>query len=292
MATWHRLSMNNSLPRQRKKVSGKFLPYQFISSYRLPSRFERRIMFTLPDLSFFVVAAPAVVLSGLGKGGMGGALGMLGVPLMSLVMSPVKAAAIMLPLLLAMDGFALLGWRNYVNWRVMKIILPAGLAGVVLGILIFNQLPENAIRFLIGFICIFFCLDQWFGHHFKDTSKKPKKMMGYFWGTVSGFTSFGLHAGGGPLSIYMLPLKLDKQALAGSTAMFFGIINFSKMPAYAQLGQFTSENLILSAILFPLCPISVRLGIKLVNKIPTEIFYRVIYISLFITGVKLLFDSL
>ena len=248
-------------------------------------------MFSIPDFSFFLVAVPAVVLSGLGKGGMGGALGMLGVPLMSLVMSPVKAAAIMLPLLLAMDGFAILGWRHYVNWRIMKIILPAGLTGVVLGILIFNHLPENAIRFLIGFISIFFCFDQWFGHYFKDTSKKPKNIMGYFWGTVSGFTSFGLHAGGAPLSIYMLPLKLDKQVLAGTMAVFFGIINFSKMPAYYQLGQFTADNLILSAILFPLCPISVRFGIKLVDKIPTTIFYRIIYISLFITGTKLLFDS-
>ena len=251
-------------------------------------------MFVMPDLSFFLVAVPAVMISGLGKGGMGNALGMLAVPLMSLVISPIKAAAIMLPLLLAMDGFAIFGWRRFVNWQIMRTILPTGLLGVVFGFLTFNQMSESVMRFIIGTISILFCLNQWFGEFFKRTknNRTPGTLYGHFWSTVAGFTSFGLHAGGAPLSIYMLPQKLGKQALAGTMAVFFGIINLSKLPAYEQLGQFTSENLIVSAMLLPLCPISVRLGMKLVNRIPTDLFYKVIYASLFITGTKLLIDSL
>lgn len=231
------------------------------------------------------------MLSGLGKGGLGNALGMLAVPLMSLAMPPMQAAAIILPLLLAMDGFAILGWRNYVNWQIMRIILIPGLLGVLLGVLIFERLPEDAIRFLIGSIAMLFCLNQWFGGYFRNTGTKPGKIKGWFWSVVGGFTSFGIHAGGAPLSIYLLPLKLDKQVLAGTTAVFFGIVNLSKMPAYNHLGQFTVENLTLSAILFPLCPLSVWLGMKLVNKISPVLFYRVIYAGLFLTGLKLIFDS-
>ena len=48
----------------------------------------------LADPSFYAVAVPAVLLVGLSKGGFGGAMGFVGVPLLALVMSPVKAAAI------------------------------------------------------------------------------------------------------------------------------------------------------------------------------------------------------
>ena len=248
-------------------------------------------MFAVPDLSFFLVAIPAVITTGLGKGGMGSALGMLAVPLMSLVMPPMQAAAIMLPLLLAMDGCAIWGWRHSIDWRVMRIILFPGLGGVAAGMLLFDQLSENAIRLLIGAISILFCCNQWLGHHFRKALRKPGKLAGCFWSAVSGFTSFGIHAGGAPLSIYLLPRKLEKQALAGTTAVFFGIINISKLPAYGHIGQLTSENLLLSAILLPLCPLSVRAGMLLVHKVPTKLFYKIIYTSLLITGIKLISDA-
>lgn len=247
----------------------------------------------LPDLAVLAVAIPAVVINGLGKGGLGSALGMIGVPLMSLVMSPLQAAAILMPLLLVMDGFAIWGWRHSVHWHTMRIIMVPGLLGIVLGVMIFYRLPDTAIRLMIGIIAVLFCLHHWlspFMHKFLKESGKPGIISGIFWATVSGFTSFGLHAGGPPMSIYLLPQKLDKKVLAGTTAVFFGIINCAKLLAYGQMGQFTADNLLLTLILLPFCPLSVRLGMKLVNTLPEKTFYQFLYLGLFITGMKLIMD--
>lgn len=244
---------------------------------------------SFPGLTFFLVAVPAVLLSGLGKGGLGNALGVMAVPLMALVISPVQAAAILLPLLLVMDVIAIWGWRQYVDWKIMRIIMAPGLLGVFIGMVVFYQLPENAIQCLIGLVVIIFCWHQWFFNGKQQSRPNPVK--GMIWAMVSGFTSFGIHAGGAPLSVYMLPLKLNKKNLAGTMAIFFGIINLSKIPAYGRLGQLTPDNLFLSLILLPLCPVGVAAGMRLVHKIREDIFYRFLYIGLFFTGCKLIFDA-
>ena len=246
--------------------------------------------FSVPLLPFLFVAVPAVLIAAVGKGGLGNAMGVMAVPLMSLVIPPVQAAAILLPLLLIMDLFAIWGWRRYVDWNILKIIILPGLMGVGLGLLIFYQLPENAIRFLIGSIAILFCLHQFFSKG--AAPDKPSRLKGIFWATVSGFTSFGVHAGGAPLSVYMLPLKLDKRILSGTMAIFFGVVNLSKIPAYGGLGELSVGNLMLSAMLLPLCPLGVYAGMKLVHRVREDIFYRVLYTGLLITGVKLIMDAL
>ena len=54
----------------------------------------------LSDPWFYLLAIPAVLIYGIGKGGLGGALGILAVPMMALVIPPTQAAAILLPILL------------------------------------------------------------------------------------------------------------------------------------------------------------------------------------------------
>ena len=244
----------------------------------------------VPVLPFFLAAIPAVFISALGKGGLGNAMGVMAVPLMSLVISPVQAAAVLLPLLLVMDMFAIWGWWRFASWNILKIILVPGLLGVGIGWLTFYQLPEDTIRLLVGILAVLFCVHQYIFRKFKTVT--PDRIKGFLWACVSGFTSFGVHAGGAPLSVFLLPLKLDKKVLAGTTAIFFGVINLSKIPAYGGLGQLSSDNLVLSLILLPLCPLGVFAGMKLVHRIREDIYYRVMYAGLFVTGIKLIFDVL
>ena len=49
-------------------------------------------MHPISDPHFYMFAIPAVLLVGLAKGGFGGPLSLLGVPLMSLTIAPVQAA--------------------------------------------------------------------------------------------------------------------------------------------------------------------------------------------------------
>ena len=245
----------------------------------------------ITDPWFYLVAIPAVLLSGLGKGGMGSAMGVASVPLMSLVISPIQAAAITLPLLISMDAFAIWGYRKTFDRRILSIIILPGLLGVALGGSLVSYMREDTLRIMVGLISVLFSI-QYMVTHFIPINYKPGNLAGRFWATMAGFTSFSIHAGGAPISVYLLPQKLDKKQLAGTQAVFFGTINFAKIFAYASLGEFDVPGLSASLVLFPLAPFGVWLGMKWVQKINEILFYRTLYAGLLITGIKLLWDGM
>src|SRR3990170_6569113 len=87
----------------------------------------------LLDPWFYAAAIPAVILVGLSKGGFGGAMGFIGVPLMALAISPVQAAAILLPILVLMDMVSLWTWRGVYDRATLAIMLPGSLIGIGIG---------------------------------------------------------------------------------------------------------------------------------------------------------------
>lgn len=239
---------------------------------------------------FFPIAIFAILIVGISKSGFGGGLGVLAVPLMSLVIPPQQAAAILLPLLIVMDWFTI--WHYRKNWdkRNLLILLPAAIVGIVLGSLFFKYLTEAHIRILVGFLAILFV-----GNYFMKRQAVKRHgadvPRGLLWGSIAGFTSFGVHAGGPPINIYLLPQQLDKSIFVGTTVLFFTIVNLVKVVPYMLLGQFSTGNLLISLVLAPLAPLGVWLGVKLHNKVNEKLFYTFCYIFLFITGLKLLYDG-
>ncbi len=244
------------------------------------------------DPYFYLASIPAILLYGMGKGGLGPALGVIAVPLMSLVISPVQAATIMLPILCIMDIFAIQKFRRHYDLHQLKILLPAAFVGIALGISMMGLLPVNTLKLAIGTIAICFCL------HFllqqtrtKSKESSPSPWQGYFWGTLSGFTSAQIHAGGPPITIYLLPQNLDKKVLIGTMAIFFAIVNYVKLIPYSLLGLFDSSNLLTSLVLTPLAPVGVRLGYYIMQKVSQRTIYLFLYIMLFLSGIKLCLDG-
>ena len=90
----------------------------------------------------------------------------------------------------------------------------------------------------------------------------------------------------------MLPQRLDKLTLVGTTVIFFAILNLMKIVPYFALGQFSPRNLVTSAILLPLAVVTNFLGIWLVTKTPTERFYRIAYFLMLLIAVALLWQGL
>ena len=244
----------------------------------------------ITDPLFYLCAIPAVLLYGIAKGGFGGNIAILSVPLMSLVISPQKAAAILLPILCAMDFIALRTFRGRWDKTNLKIIIPASLVGVVLGALTFRVLNEAHIQVMIGAIAVLFVLSIWLRRD-NPPPKGVSRVRGGFWGMVSGFTSFGIHAGGPPINIYLLPQRMEKTVLMGTIAVFFMVVNLAKVPGYIYLGQFTPTNLLTSLVLLPLAPIGVRMGFWMLQKTNEQLIYKLCYIFLFITGGKLFYEG-
>ena len=241
------------------------------------------------DLYFYLTAAIGVVLFGISKGGFAGPIAILAIPIMALSMSPVVAAAILLPVLLVMDVVALYIYWNKWDLKNIKIIIPPALFGIAIGALTFKYSSDDSIRIIIGAIAILFIL-------FSIIQKnnfliKPTRIKGTFWSLIAGYTSFIIHAGGTPVNFYLLPQKLNKTVYISTMTLVFLIINTIKLFPYYYLDQLVISNLTVSLILSPLAPISIYLGYILHKKIDEEIFYFFIYFFLGIGGIKLIYDG-
>ena len=245
----------------------------------------------ISDPLFYAAAIPAVIITGISKAGFGTGLGIVAVPLIALTVPASQAAAIMLPILCIMDLAALWAYRGLWSRENMKIMLPGGLAGIVLGSLTFRFVSEGGLKLLLGAIAIGFLLQRGFSASARQEKTSPHRMKGYFWATLSGFTSTLAHAGGPPMSIYLLPQKMDKALLVGTTVVFFTAVNYIKLIPYSVLGLFDTSNLATSAGLVPLGVFGIFCGVWFRKIIPEALFYRLCYSFLFVAGIKLLYDG-
>ncbi len=245
----------------------------------------------VPDLWFYVIAVPAVILVGISKGGFGGGIGSVSVPMLSLVMPPLQAAGIMLPILCFMDLFGLWAYRRKWDRRQMKFLAPAMLAGLAVGTAMAGMVSDQAIRLIVGTIAVWFAADFWFSQRHNRPPARENVAKGTFWATVSGFTSFISLAGGPPLQMYLLPLRMDKTVFVGTTVVFFAISNVAKIPPYAWLGQLAPINLTTSLILLPIAAAGMLLGIWMHDKVDPRLFYNACYVFLAAAGLKLLYDG-
>ena len=240
---------------------------------------------------FFAAALPAVFINGVSKGGFGSGLGIVSVPLMALSVPVTEAAAIMLPILCVMDLAALWAYRRSWDRENMKIMLPAGLTGLVLGALTFRYINEAGLKLVLGTVAVGFVCYHWSGAARQLARTQPSRAKGYFWCCVSGYTSTVAHAGGPPMSIYLLPQRLDKALLAGTAVVFFAVLNYVKLVPYFWLGLFDARNLTTAAALAPIGVLGILAGVWVRKRISEPLFYRLCYGFLLVTGGKLLYDS-
>lgn len=243
------------------------------------------------DPVFYMVAVPAVLLMGLAKSGFLGGFGSLAVPVMALAVPVPQAAAIMLPLLFVMDAAGLQQLWKERDRALLRLLLPAGLLGTVVGTVLFGLLSGKTVAAVVGGLTLLF-LAQRLLFPPKADDARPSRALGFALGIASGFTSFVAHAGSPPISAYVLPLRLPPVTFAATMAVFFAAVNLSKWIPYAWLGLIDVRNMSTSLVLMPLAPIGVWLGVWLTRRIDSTWFYRVAYSGMFLTGVKLLYDGM
>ncbi len=245
----------------------------------------------ITDPLFYAMAIPAVLLVGISKGGFAGGIGLIAVPMMALSVSPLQAAGILLPILMVMDAIGVWAYRRKWDRKNLFMLLPGAVIGIGLGAVTARFVSDDVVRLIIGFVAVAFTLHHWLNGGETRKAQSANRAQGTFWGMVGGYTSFVSHAGSPPFQVYMLPQKLDKSIYVGTSVMFFAVVNWVKLAPYAWLGQLAPGNLMTSAVLLPLAPIGVALGIWLHNIIPEKPFFRVIYLMIFAVGLKLLWDG-
>jgi uncharacterized membrane protein YfcA len=243
------------------------------------------------DLGYYAAATFAVVTIGLSKGGFSG-VSSLAMPVFALAISPVRAAAILLPIMIVQDWVGVWAFRKQFSARNLWILLPASIVGIGAGWAMAAIVPEAAVRLAVGVISVAFValmtLPDWFKPQGMDEARVGP---GAFWGAITGFTSMISHSGGPPFLVYVIPQRLAPAVLAGTSTIFFAAVNLLKVPPYILLGQFSRENLIASAAMLPVAIVSTLAGVWLVRRISAAKFYGFILWVTFLIGVKLVYDG-
>ena len=194
------------------------------------------------------------------------------------------------------DLVGVAAYRRIWHRRNVAIMVPAACLGILIGYLTFEYLTEDVVRLIVGVIALSYTLYRWIlvpllGRGDAPPAR-PSLARGTVWGTLLGFTSFVAHAGSPPAQIYLLPQRLDKTVYQGTMVVAFMAVNYVKLIPYALLGQFSAANMTTALVLLPLAPLGVGLGIWLHKRVPETLFYRIAYLVLFATGVKLIWDGL
>lgn len=236
------------------------------------------------------MAVPAVIILGLSKGGFAG-LGVASTPMLALYLPPLEAAALILPILITQDLISVYVYRKEWDAWNLKVMLPGALIGMSLGWLLAAHVSDAAVRAIVGGIGLAFVANTWLRPD-KIEPHAATATSGVFWGGVSGFTSFMTQGGGPPFQIHILPQRMPKMTMVGTTTIFFTIVNMLKIVPYSMLNQFTWKNFSTSLILLPVAVAANFLGIWLVRRTPTGLFYRIAYVLLFVISSILLYQGL
>lgn len=235
------------------------------------------------------VAVVSAFFVGLSKGGLP-TVGNLAVPTLALVISPVAAAALLLPIYVASDVVGLALYRRDFSGRNLAILIPSSLVGVLCGWAFSSHLSSGFVGMIVGIVGVSFCLDQWIVRRNRQDTSTGHVPAGLFWGSLTGFTSFVSHSGGPTFQIYVLPQHLRKMTFAGTSTILFAAINAAKIWPYWELGQFSGIDMTVAFWLLPAAGIGTVLGKKLTEVLPDKIFFRAIEVTLLLLSVKLISD--
>jgi uncharacterized protein len=241
-------------------------------------------------MAFWILAGLSAFLVGASKGGLP-LVGMLAVPLMALVISPVVAAGLLLPIYIVSDMYGLWIYRkSYDPWNI-KLLVPAAAIGIGVGWATASITNENWVKILVGVIGLAYCADAVLKFRRNLPPRPADVPRGVFWGAIAGFTSFVSHAGAPPYQMYVLPQRLEKMVYAGTTTIIFAVVNLLKLPPYYFLNQVNLGSLEIAALLAPISIIGAFLGYELTKILPEKLFYRVVEVTLFLVSIKLIYDA-
>ena len=244
----------------------------------------------ITDWHFYLAAIPAVMLQGMAKGGFSG-MGGLALPLLCLVISPVQAVAIQLPILIAQDFVSVWAYRRNLHRTNFFYCLPGTMVGIAIGGVLATSVSPSAVQLMVGIIASSFVLMSRPRKGQDETPAQPALLKASLWSTVAGFTSFIANAGGPPMQVYLMPQKLAPAVFAGTMSVLFGIVNWVKIGVLFGLGQISTPNLATSAALLPVAIAATFLGVFMVRRLSGAKFYPIIRALTFLVGLKLIYDG-
>jgi len=236
---------------------------------------------------YYTCVGLAVLITGISKSGFGGGVGILAIPVMSLVVGPEKMLGIMLPLLIACDVFSNLHYIGEYDWSRLRWLLPGIVIGIVLGtgvLALLRGMPpatfNNAMNLIVGGICLAVVAMQVYrmtGRELPTLPSHPASATSV--GVLAGTVSTINHSAGPIVQIYLLKEKLPKRLLVGTLLLYFLIGNTAKLPTYIYMGLINAKTLRDSIWFIPLIPMGTVAGAWMNHRVPEKPFAAIMYIA-------------
>ena len=241
----------------------------------------------MEDIILFAIVG---ILVGFSKGGLGGPVPVaLTVPLLTLIIDPQVAVALVLPLLIFADIFALyFYWRQW-DRHYIALMLAPGLIGVLLGALVLDSIDAATLKHVIGSLTLLALAFKLASDRLASLAYQPRTWHGYFAGWASGFGSTLANVGAPPFTTYLLlQPKMTPRRFVGTTTLFFAVMNLTKVPGFIALELFDYELLLSIAWVFLLIPPAVLVARYLIDRINQQVFELMMMIPLAVLSVYLL----
>jgi uncharacterized protein len=243
------------------------------------------------DPAVLAAALTGIFIIAFMKGAFGGGAATVGIPLLALAMDPLTAGALLAPLLIVMDVFAL-RYFTPSTWSRPDLVrlLPAMVAGIGAGYVALRLMNPHMAEIAIAVTTLAFTV-QWFLKRGAIEARGASLGLAMTAGFASGVTTMVAHAGGPPLAIYLLRRGLPKQVLAGTMSIAFALGNVIKLVPWLLLSKKPDGFLWLILVCLPAIPLAVGLGWRLHNSLNEKRLYQLVYSLLGATSLKLLWDG-
>lgn len=207
---------------------------------------------------------------------------------MALAFGAKESTGLVVPLLVVGDIFAVIYYNRHARWSYIIRFLPWMLVGILIGVLIGNDLPEKTFKIAMAVIILGSVAIMYWWDRRKSKAVPTHWAFAGFIGTVAGITTMIGNLAGAFSNIYFLAMRLPKNEFIGTAAWLFLIINIFKLPFHIWSWEtITLSSLIINLKLLPGIVVGIFVGIKLV-KIIKEEFYRKLILILTAAGAVLI----
>lgn len=238
------------------------------------------------DLYGWVVVALCAVMVGISKTGLPG-MGILFVPLMVIVMPAKQSTGMVLGMLILGDVFAASYYHRAAMWRHIIRLIPAALVGIVAGYFVMKVISDAQLKPIIGVIVVMMLAVNWWRNRKGENVPTQwwfAEVMGFF----AGLTTMMANAAGPVMIVYLLAMRLPKVEFVGTSAWFFFIVNWLKVPFSMHLGLVNVASIKLGFIMLPFIIMGAVLGIVALKKMPQKVFEITIQVLALAAAIKLL----
>jgi uncharacterized membrane protein YfcA len=244
---------------------------------------------TVPYLSLaFTIALGAALLLGIAKSGIKG-LAVLIVTGLALVYGAKESTGILMPLLICGDILAVIYYKRHVKWIYLIKLLPWMVLGVLVGVVLGKDLPEDLFKSGMAVIILLSVVIMYYWERKKDRKVPTHWSFAALMGMMAGFSTMVGNLAGAFSNIYFLAIKLPKNEFIGTAAWLFFIINLFKVPFHIwSWGTINRTSFQISLSLIPAVIAGFCLGIFLVKKINNDKYRQLILLLTGLGGLAIL----